>query len=101
MELKAGNRLRSAVSDAEFVVIRAPGSDVDLRCGGLAVIDARETPSAGDTSSQPEGSVELGKRYVDEADSLELLCTKSGSGSLSVGNEPLLLKGARPLPSSD
>ena len=101
MELKAGNRLRSSVSDAEMVVIRAPEGDVDLRCGGVAVIEARTTPSAQSAGSQLEGSVELGKRYVDEADSLELLCTKAGSGSLSVGDQPLLLKGARPLPSSD
>ncbi|MDQ1449658.1 MAG: hypothetical protein QOC79_2629, partial [Actinomycetota bacterium] len=43
----------------------------------------------------------LGKRYTDERQSLELLCTKAGRGSLSVGAEPLVLSGAKPLPASD
>ena len=32
---------------------------------------------------------------------LEVLCTKGGDGALSVGDAPLLVKGAKPLPSSD
>jgi hypothetical protein len=42
-----------------------------------------------------------GKRYADEDLGLELLCTKAGEGWLSVGDRPLLVKGAKPLPSSD
>ena len=44
---------------------------------------------------------QLGKRYVNEAGDLELLCTKPGEGSLSVGDVKLALKEAKPLPSSD
>jgi hypothetical protein len=43
----------------------------------------------------------LGKRYTDEAGTLELLCTKGGPSALSVGDTPLQLKDAKPLPSSD
>ena len=43
----------------------------------------------------------MGKRYVTEDESLELLCTKPGAGSLAAGEAPLNVKGAKPLPSSD
>jgi hypothetical protein len=43
----------------------------------------------------------MGKRYTDEADSIEVLCTKGGEGSLSIGDELMVVKGAKPLPSSD
>ena len=43
----------------------------------------------------------MGKRYVDGDATLELLCTKPGSGSLSLGDELLVVKGAKPLPASD
>jgi len=43
----------------------------------------------------------LGKRYADGDTGLELLCTKAGEGSLSLGGTPLALKEAKPLPSSD
>jgi hypothetical protein len=43
----------------------------------------------------------LGKRYISPAGDLELLCTKPGKGSLAVAGTPLVLKEAKPLPSSD
>lgn len=43
----------------------------------------------------------VGKRYVDPESGLELLCTKSGQGSLSIGAVALQLKDAKPLPASD
>jgi hypothetical protein len=42
----------------------------------------------------------MGKRYVDDGDA-EVLVTKAGAGSLSVGSTPLALKEAKPLPASD
>ena len=42
----------------------------------------------------------MGKRYVDEAGA-ELLVTKAGAGSLSIGTTPLEQKTAKPLPASD
>jgi hypothetical protein len=42
----------------------------------------------------------MGKRYVDDGDA-EVLVTKAGAGSLSVGATPLTLKEAKPLPASD
>ncbi len=42
----------------------------------------------------------MGKRYVDEAGA-EVLVTKAGAGTLSVGATALSLKEAKPLPASD
>ena len=44
---------------------------------------------------------QIGKRYVDAAGTLELLCTKPGEGTLALGSAPLVLKEAKPLPASD
>ncbi len=101
MQLKPGIRLRSAVSEVELVVIKAPEGDVDLRCGGVALVEAQPGASSAGKDSELEGSVALGKRYVDAEETLEVLCTKPGAGNLSVGDQPLELKSAKPLPSSD
>ena len=42
----------------------------------------------------------MGKRYVDETGA-EVLVTKAGAGTLSVGSTPLTVKEAKPLPASD
>jgi hypothetical protein len=100
MQLKPGTRLESATCDAQVVVVRAPGDDVDLRCGGEPM---REAGTGGDRlpmSATGEATL-LGKRYADEDLGLEVLCSKAGDGTLTVGTEPLHLKGAKPLPSSD
>jgi hypothetical protein len=101
MELKAGDRLHSAVSDVEVIVIRAPGEAVSVTCGGLPLARAGEDGPRGGVVAGQEGEVLLGKRYVDEGDTLELLCTKPGVGALAVDGHPLQLKTAKPLPSSD
>ncbi len=102
MELKPGARLRSTVCDTEVVVIRAPGGAVDLRCGGAPLVALDDpAPRTGEpTAGAADGTV-LGKRYADEELGLEVLCTKAGRGSLTVGETALGLKDARPLPSSD
>ena len=102
MQLKPGLRLESATCDAQVVVVKAPagGADVDLRCGGEPM---RELGTGGDRlpiSAEGDPTV-LGKRYADEELGLEVLCSAAGTGTLTVGTTPLLLKGAKPLPSSD
>lgn len=104
MPIKPGLRLRSQVCTTEVIVIRSPAEDLDLRCGGEPLVELRaeiaegKSPTVGlDTGTQ------LGKRYTtDTANAtLELLVTKPGDGTLSVGDVPLVLKQAKPLPSSD
>jgi hypothetical protein len=46
------------------------------------------------------GGTVMGKRYIDDSGA-ELLVTKAGAGSLSIGATPLELKTAKPLPASD
>jgi hypothetical protein len=102
MELKPGTRLRSAVCDTEVVVVRAPAQEVDLRCGGspLLPVDAERAEGGSPAAGHDSGTL-LGKRYGDEELGLEVLATKAGAGSLSIGDEPLPVKGAKPLPASD
>jgi hypothetical protein len=102
MSWKPGTKLRSAADSTEVIVIRAPNEDVDLRCGGYPMVTAREND--GDLPAlDPEFAkgTQLGKRYINEPADLELLCTKAGDGSLSVGTAVLSAKGAKPLPASD
>ena len=100
--LKAGTRIRSAVCNTEAMVIAAPDGDVEVTCGGVPVINIGAEPAAG-VSISPEASKgsALGKRYVNEAGDLELLCTKPGEGSLGANGALLTIKEAKPLPSSD
>lgn len=100
--LKPGTRLRSAVCDTEVVVVRPAADAVDLRCGGhpMVAIDAEPDGSLTLDASHGDGTA-VGKRYADPDSGIELLCTKAGAGSLSLGDEVLHLKDAKPLPSSD
>lgn len=104
VELKPGARFRSSVCTTEVVVVKAPaGADVDLRCGGEPVLPVDQ--QAGENGLAPaagfDGGTLLGKRYADDELGLEVLCTKAGAGSLSIGESPLGVKQPKPLPSSD
>jgi len=100
MQLKPGLRFQSAVCDTQVVVVRG-GGEIDLRCGGMAM-----APLGDEVERQPldqthaEGTL-MGKRYGDEESGLEVLCTKPGAGGLAIGDVPLPMKEAKPLPSSD
>jgi hypothetical protein len=100
--LKPGMKLYSAVCSTQLVVVRASSGEVDLRCGGQPVVMTTADAGVGGTPRAGfDGGTLLGKRYVDEDESFEVLCTKSGSGSLGLGDAPLQLSGAKPLPASD
>ena len=99
---KVGTRLKSAVCSTEIMVVGAPGGDVDVRCGGVAMLGpGDDAPEGVALDAGAAGGTALGKRYVNEAGDLELLCVKPGDGSLAAGDETLVLKEAKPLPSSD
>jgi hypothetical protein len=84
-----------------MVVVKAPGDDVDLRCGGAAMVVAGEVDERLPIDASFSEGVLMGKRYSSDEVGIELLCTKPGKGSLSIGDEPLGVKDAKPLPSSD
>ncbi len=100
--IKPGLRLKSAVCATEIMVIRAPGLDAQLCCGGSEMLPLGEpAPSAVQLDpAHAHGSL-IGKRYVDAEERFELLCTKGGEGSLSLNGAPLSVKQAKALPSSD
>ena len=47
-----------------------------------------------------QGSL-LGKRYGDPDETVEVLCTKAGPGSLALDGVPLAVRVTKPLPASD
>lgn len=101
IQLRNGLRLRSAVCATELVVVRAPAAPIDLRCGGTPMAEAGGDVATGVVDPAFAEGTLLGKRYADEVLGLEVLCTKAGDGSLSIGNGPLAIKSAKPLPASD
>lgn len=101
-QIKPGTRLRSAVCASEVMVVAAPkDAEVDLCCGGAAMLDVGAEPTGDAPSPDFATGTQLGKRYVNEAGTLEVLCTKPGDGSLSADGAALTIKGAKPLPASD
>lgn len=101
MELRAGARMQSVVCESQVIVVKAPPGDVDLRCGGQPMIAVGDKPVVGSPDPAHHAGTLLGKRYADEEIGLEVLCTKAGEGSLTLGDVALALKEAKPLPSSD
>ncbi len=102
MQLKPGLRLRGAADDTELVVVRASGTDGDLECGGhpMLAMDA-ERPAGLALCPDLADGTQLGKRYANEEHGLEVLCTKAGAGTLTIGGDVLSVKQARALPASD
>jgi hypothetical protein len=97
--IKNGTRLASQVCDTQVIVVRSSDSLDDLRCGGAPVVEIG-APRAGELDPAFADGTVMGKRYVDDAGA-ELLVTKPGKGSLSVGETKLSLKEVKPLPASD
>ena len=100
--LKPGTRLFSAVCATEMIAVRATGDDVALTIGGAEpVLSAGDRDESGSPAEDhAEGSL-LGKRYVNDDNSIELLCTKAGPGSAAIDGTLLAVKDAKPLPASD
>lgn len=99
--IKNGTRLQSQACDTQVIVVKAADSLDDLRCGGQLMVPVGSERPAG-VSPDPafsDGNT-MGKRYVDAGDA-EVLVTKAGAGTLTVGTTALALKEAKPLPASD
>jgi hypothetical protein len=82
--LKTGGRFKSAVCAGEIMVVTASGDDVELTCGGAPMVEPG-----------------MGKRYITEDESLEVLCVKAGDGALAVNGQLLLQKDTKQLPKTD
>jgi len=99
--IKTGTRLKSQVCDTQVIVVRSSERLDDLRAGGAPMIPL-SAEKAGDAELDAafSGGTVMGKRYIDDSGA-ELLVTKAGAGSLSIGSTPLEQKTAKPLPASD
>jgi hypothetical protein len=109
LALSSGLRLRSQVCATEVIVIHPGARAFQLQCGGVPMI-ARDAGlvqgpgSAGDREPDPRwaGGTVLGKRYTRSDDeSVEILVTRAGQGSLTDGRVALVVKAPRQLPASD
>ena len=97
--LSAGKRLKSTVCTTEIMVITAPDGEVDLCCGGAPMNEG--DANGGSVNPDYAAGTAIGKRYVNEDGSLEVLCVKAGDGSLAVGDTSLAVKDAKKLPKTD
>ena len=100
VELRPGGRFQSAVCTTEVIVVKGAGA-VELSCGGSPMVAAGSAERSGEPSTDACGGALLGKRYGDPDETVEVLCTKAGDGTLALGGVPLAVKAAKPLPASD
>ena len=98
--VKQGIKLNSTVCKTQIMVLRTPATELDITCGGasMSVDDPGEN---GAIDRAFAGGTLPGKRYVDEAETMEFLCTRGGEGGLAVNGVALDVKQAKKLPSSD
>ncbi|TDD91805.1 hypothetical protein E1293_01815 [Actinomadura darangshiensis] len=103
MTARTGDQLASTVSGTRVIVVRAPADGApEIACGGSPMVPASALDgTATSPPSREEAATLIGKRYVNAAGTLELLCTASGAGELSCDGAPMTLKTAKPLPASD
>jgi hypothetical protein len=102
MDLKPGSRWRSAVCDTEVVVVRSRAVPVTFRIGGTEALPADAgRPAGAKPDAALAGGTLLGKRYADEVSGLEVLCTKAGTGTITVDGRRATVMTPRQLPASD
>jgi hypothetical protein len=107
-DLRPGSRWRSAVCEAEVIVVRPPAGPVLLCIGGVPALAGSPPRPAGSqraagpaSADRPALGTRLGSRYLDETSGLEMLCTRSGAGTITVGGRPTTRMAPRQLPASD
>ena len=96
---KPGVKLSSTVCKTQIMALRVPGTALDITCGGAPMLIG-DPAELGALSGTNTGTL-VGKRYVDEAEAMEFLCTRGGEGTVAVNGVALGVKQAKQLPSSD
>ena len=93
-------RLKSVVCSGEGMIVKA--IDVVVTCGGLPMVAVDEQiDDAGDANPDHMYQCLIGKRYINQEETLEVLCIKTGEGSFGVDGQMLVGKETKKLPSSD
>jgi hypothetical protein len=101
VEVKPGIRFGSTTCETQVLVVRGGRAEIDLRCGGAPMVPVADAAVAGRPVAPFDQGTLIGKRYGDDDVGVELLCTKAGEGSVSIGDKILVVRGAKPLPASD
>ncbi len=100
VELEPGARFQSTVCSTEVIVVKGAG-EVDLTCGGAPMVASGTGEISGSPSDDAAGGTQLGKRYGNADETIELLATKAGDGSLAADGGALEIAQAKTLPASD
>ncbi len=87
--LTPGLILRSTTCDAEIEVLRGTGEAVALCCGGHPMVRVGDNCKL-NIDFNFLGGCKSGHRYVNDKNTIELFCTKSGAGALSIESSLLL-----------
>ena len=100
-QIKPGTKWNSVTCQTQVMALRVPaGAELELTCGGTEMT-TDEPGERGSPAADAAGGTLVGKRYVDEGETMEFLCTRGGEGSLAVNGIALGIKEAKKLPSSD
>jgi len=90
------------------IYVTPGGAQLIVTKGGPGTLTDGDTPLLlKDSGTFPEGTaagsdaLQLGKRYKSPDGAVEVLINKPGTGSLRYDGQPLELKEAKPVPSSD
>jgi hypothetical protein len=83
---------------AEMIVTK--GAAGTLSDGSVALV-IKNSGAFPDGTTPGDGQVQLGKRYKSADGSIEVLVNKAGPCDLRYDGQPMELKEAKPLPSSD
>lgn len=97
---KPGTKLSSAVCKAQIMALRVPAEELEITCGG-APMQIGDPESLSAIDGEFSGGTLVGKRYVNEGETMEFLCTRGGEGTVCVNGVALDVKQAKQLPSSD
>lgn len=97
--IKAGTKLSSAVCKTQIMALRVPAEELEITCGGAPM--GADDGDKGELNGDLSGGTLVGKRYVDEGETMEFLCTRGGEGTVQVNGVSLDIKQAKQLPSSD
>ncbi|MVZ99810.1 hypothetical protein F8568_005340 [Actinomadura sp. LD22] len=100
MKLRVGQTLKSAVDETSVVVIKSPGGETAVTCGGHEMTEQPGAPVPAAEGDAGPGLM-LGKRYTVEGVEIELLCSHGGRHAVAVDGAPVEQKSAKPLPASD
>jgi hypothetical protein len=97
---KPGMKLSSTVCKTQIMALRVPATELDITCGG-APMQVGDPETLDEIDATASGGTLVGKRYTDEAETMEFLCTRGGEGSIAIADYTIGIKAAKKLPSSD